>query len=108
MPVKTILGCALKNEEMISEPTRRKCILSRDAGEPARRYRPDQWNCGAVGWLIDAAGEAEGVRNALRWLAAGPFKERPLKMTVRGSGGVVQVTTLGALLAERADNGGTL
>jgi hemolysin-activating ACP:hemolysin acyltransferase len=72
---------------------------------PLRRLRPDQWHAGAIGWLIDAAGEAEGVRAALQWLAAGPFRERPLKLTVRGAGGAASVTTLEALLAERTDTG---
>jgi hypothetical protein len=69
-----------------------------------RRLRPEQWNCGTIGWLLDAAGDVEGVRNALQWLAAGPFKDRPLKMTV-GAAGATKVTTLDALLAERAEAG---
>jgi hypothetical protein len=43
------------------------------------------------------------VRTALQWLAAGPFMERPLKMTVHGAGEVARVTTLEALLAERSE-----
>jgi cytolysin-activating lysine-acyltransferase len=72
--------------------------------ESLRRLRPDQWNCGTIGWLLDAAGDVEGVRKALQWLAAGPFKDRPLKMTVGGAG-AAKVTTLDALLAERAEAG---
>jgi hemolysin-activating ACP:hemolysin acyltransferase len=77
--------------------------LLQDQAGPPRRLRPDQWNSGTIGWLIDAAGDASGVHNALQWLAAGPFKERPLKMTVRGASGTARVTTLGALLAEPAE-----
>jgi hemolysin-activating ACP:hemolysin acyltransferase len=79
-------------------------LLQRQA-VPLRRMRPDQWNCGAIGWLIDAAGEVEGLRNALQWLATGPFRERPLKMAVRGEGAGTTVTTLEALLGERIDTG---
>lgn len=76
--------------------------LQQQAG-PMRRLRPGEWKEGTIGWLIDAAGEAAAVRNALQWLAAGPFKERSLKMILRGAGGAVEVTTLGTLLAERAE-----
>jgi hemolysin-activating ACP:hemolysin acyltransferase len=68
-----------------------------------RRLRPDQWNSGTIGWLIDAVGDPRGVRNALQWLAAGPFKERPLKMTVRGTDSASIVTTLDAVLAQRPE-----
>lgn len=80
-------------------------LLLQERAGPLRRLRPDQWKCGATGWLIDAAGDVEGVRTALQRLAAGPFKEWPLKMTVRGAGGATTVTTLEALLAERTDAG---
>jgi hemolysin-activating ACP:hemolysin acyltransferase len=76
--------------------------LQQQAG-PMLRLRPDQWNNGTIGWLIDAAGDAVGVRAALQWLVAGPFKERPLKMIVRGTDGAAQVTTLGAVLAQRTE-----
>jgi len=66
---------------------------------PLRRLRPDQWNSGTTGWLIDAVGNPTGVRNALEWLAAGPFKERPLKIALRGADGTGTVTNLQALLA---------
>jgi hemolysin-activating ACP:hemolysin acyltransferase len=77
--------------------------LQQQAG-PSRRLRPDQWNNGTIGWLIDAVGDAVGVRTALLWLAAGPFKEQPLKMILRGADGAALVTTLGALLTERAES----
>ena len=82
-------------------------LLQKQAGS-LRRLRPDQWNCGEIGWLIGAAGAVEGVRTALRWLAAGPFKERPLKMTVRGVAGGTTVTTLESLLAEQAETAGVM
>jgi len=82
--------------------------LQQQAGSSMPRLRPDQWKCGETGWLIDAVGNAEGIRMALQWLAAGPFKDRPLKMSgVRKAGGPVDVTTLSALLAERAGAGTT-
>lgn len=81
-------------------------LLQQQAG-PLRRLRPDQWNGGTIGWLIDAVGDAAGVRNALQWLAAGPFKERPLKITMHGVGGVARVTTLEALLAEWSEPAST-
>ena len=77
-------------------------LLSQQAGR-LRRLRPDEWKNGPIGWLIDAAGDVAGVRAALQWLAAGPFKEKPLKMTVGGGGGAARVTTLGALMAEPAE-----
>ena len=77
--------------------------LRQEQAEPLRRLRPDEWKGGTVAWLIDAAGDAAGVRAALQWLAAGPFKEKPLKMTVRGGGGAARVTTLGTLMAESAE-----
>ena len=76
--------------------------LQQQVGQ-SRRLRPDQWNNGPIGWLIDAAGDVVGVRTALEWLAADPFKDRPLKMILRGLDGGVQVTTLGVLMAERAE-----
>ena len=82
-------------------------LLQKQA-ESLRRLRPDQWNCGTIGWLIDAAGDLEGVRAALQWLAAGPFKERPLKMTVRGAAGTTTVTTLESLLAEQEETAGAI
>jgi hemolysin-activating ACP:hemolysin acyltransferase len=72
---------------------------------PLRRLRPDQWNSGPIGWLIDVTGSPEGVRAALHWLAAGPFKDRPLKVAARGAGSATSVTNLKALLAEQARTG---
>jgi hemolysin-activating ACP:hemolysin acyltransferase len=77
--------------------------LLQEQAAPLRRLRPDEWKNGVIGWLIDAAGDSVGVRTALQWLAAGPFKEQPLKMTVRGEGETAKVTTLGALLTEAAE-----
>jgi hemolysin-activating ACP:hemolysin acyltransferase len=80
-------------------------MLEKQSGS-IRRLRPDQWNCGGVGWLIDAAGDAEGVRAALQWLAANPFRNCPLKVVVRGVKGVTEVTTLAAMLATRGEKSG--
>ena len=70
------------------------------------RLRPDEWKSGTIAWLIDAAGDAAGVRGALQWLAAGLFKELPLKMTMRGVDGMTGVTTLEDLMAGRAERVG--
>jgi hemolysin-activating ACP:hemolysin acyltransferase len=75
---------------------------------PIRRLRPDQWNCGSIGWLIDAVGGAQGVRHALQWLGAeGPFRERPLKLVAHGAGEAPKVTTLAALIADQGKAGGS-
>jgi cytolysin-activating lysine-acyltransferase len=87
---------------LVSEEVDR--LLQEQTG-PLRRLRPDQWNSGPIGWLIDATGSAEGVRAALHWLAAGPFKDQTLKMAVRGANGAKRIATLEALLAEQADSG---
>ena len=68
----------------------------------ALRLLPDEWNSGDIAWLIDAAGDAIGVGRALYWLAAGPFKERDLKMIVQRVDGARTVNTLAHFLAERA------
>lgn len=47
--------------------------------------RPDEWKSGDIAWLVDAVGSTEGVRAGLRWLKDGPFKERSLKLVVRGA-----------------------
>ena len=75
--------------------------LQKQAESP-RRLRPDQWKCGGIAWLIDAAGDVEGVRAALKWLAEGPFKERPLKITLPEAGRTT-VTTLRDQLAKRTE-----
>ena len=77
-------------------------LLQQQSG-PLLRLRPDQWNCGTIGWLIDTSGEAEGVLTAMRWLVTGPFNDVPLKMTVCGEGGEANVTTLQAILGERPE-----
>jgi len=57
--------------------------LQEAAGQRVR-LRPDEWKSGDIAWLIDAVGSAEGVKAGLRWLKEGPFKEKPLKMILRG------------------------
>ncbi|WP_052833170.1 toxin-activating lysine-acyltransferase [Bradyrhizobium sp. LTSP885] len=87
----------------VSEEVDRR--LTEQGTGPRTRLRPDEWKCGETAWLIDAIGNAEGVRTALQWLAAGPFKERLLKITMRGADPVMDVTTLQTLLAEQANIG---
>jgi cytolysin-activating lysine-acyltransferase len=69
------------------------------------RLRPDQWKSGEIGWLVDAVGTPAGVRAALQWLAAGPFKQRALNVIVRDAHGTASITTLAALMAVRAEAG---
>jgi|SRR5579872_3648342 len=66
------------------------------------RLRPDEWKSGDIGWLIDAVGQAEGLDAGLKWLKAGPFKERPLNLVTRDKQGTVAATTLEMLMADRA------
>lgn len=58
------------------------------------RLRPDEWRSGSIGWLIDAAGGAAGLKAALQWLGEGPFKGRTLKAMVRDASGAARVGTL--------------
>jgi hemolysin-activating ACP:hemolysin acyltransferase len=66
------------------------------------RLRPDEWKSGDIGWLIDAVGDGAGLEAALRWLKTGPFKERRLNLIARDKQGAAAVSTLEALIAERA------
>ena len=55
-------------------------------GHGARvRLRPDEWKSGEIAWLIDIVGVAEGLKEGLRWLNDGPFKQKDLKLMVQGS-----------------------
>jgi cytolysin-activating lysine-acyltransferase len=87
----------------VSEQVDRR--LAEQGSGPRARLRPDEWKGGETAWLVDAVGNAEGVRTGLQWLAAGPFKDRLLKMTVRGGDGAMDVTTLQDLLAQQANIG---
>jgi hypothetical protein len=62
------------------------------------RLRPDEWKSGTIGWLIDTVGSPDGVRHALQWLGEGPFRERALKVVVRGADGAAKVGMLTAVL----------
>lgn len=65
------------------------------------RLRLDEWKSD-VGWLIYAVGNAKGVDAALRWLKAGPFKERPLKAFAKG----IKIRTLSELIMPTAVDDG--
>lgn len=75
--------------------------LRQRAGQPVR-LRPDEWKSGEIGWLIDAVGNGKALDAALQWLKNGPFKERPLNLVTRSGQGAVAVSTLEALIADRA------
>ena len=67
------------------------------------QLRPDQWKSGAIGWLIDAAGDAIHLRHAFEWLASEPFRERPLNIVSQDASNTRCVTTLENLLAEQSE-----
>jgi cytolysin-activating lysine-acyltransferase len=62
------------------------------------RLRPDEWKSGNIAWIVDLVGAPAGMRHALQWLKAGPFKDKNLKLVVRDAMGVVRVETLVALM----------
>lgn len=84
---------------LVSEEVDRR--LEEQAGQHMR-LRPDEWTSGEIGWLVDVVGRPAEIRSALQWLAAGPFKERPLKMVVRDELGGAGVTMLDKLLARNS------
>jgi hemolysin-activating ACP:hemolysin acyltransferase len=75
--------------------------LQEGAGQRVR-LRPDEWKSGEIAWLIDAVGSAGGVKAGLRWLREGPFREGPLKLVARDKDGTAAISTLEALMADRA------
>jgi hemolysin-activating ACP:hemolysin acyltransferase len=77
-------------------------------GELSRRIRlrPDEWKSGEIGWIVDLVGATAGARQALRWLKAGPFKERSAKLVVRDATGEARVETLERLSNAPAPNEG--
>jgi hemolysin-activating ACP:hemolysin acyltransferase len=84
---------------LVSEEVDRR--LESQAGQ-LLRLRPDEWKSGTIGWLIGAAGSPAGVKSALRWLGAGPFKDRTLKVDVREAGSAAMVGTLGDVMKREA------
>jgi cytolysin-activating lysine-acyltransferase len=72
-------------------------LAAQDTG-PRVRLRPDEWKSGEIAWLIDAVGSDEGVNIGLRWLKRASFKERDLKLIVRGAD-KAQVETLDHLIS---------
>lgn len=79
---------------LVSEEVDRR--LQGDVGHRVR-LRPDEWRSGEIGWIVDLAGAPAGVRQALAWLEAGPFKERAAKLLVRAANGQARVATLDGL-----------
>jgi hemolysin-activating ACP:hemolysin acyltransferase len=77
-------------------------------GELSRRIRlrPDEWRSGEIGWIVDLVGAPAVARQALRWLKAGPFKERPAKLVVRDATGEAGVETLERISRPPAANEG--
>jgi cytolysin-activating lysine-acyltransferase len=63
------------------------------------RLRPDEWKCGDIAWIVDLAGAPAGMRYALQWLKAGPFKDKEAKLVVRDSSGAPQAVTLDKLMS---------
>lgn len=58
------------------------------------RLRPDEWKSGDIAWIVDLAGAPVGIRHALQWMKAGPFKDKDAKLVVRDAQGAARVETL--------------
>jgi len=58
------------------------------------RLRPDEWKSGEIAWVVDLVGAPVGVRQALQWLKAGPFKGRSAKVLTRNSNGATAIGTV--------------
>jgi hemolysin-activating ACP:hemolysin acyltransferase len=58
------------------------------------RLRPEEWKCGDIGWIVDWAGDPNGVSAAIAWLKAGPFKDKNAKIAVRDLAGGARIATL--------------
>lgn len=71
-------------------------VDQRLAGQVSQRLRlrPDEWKSGEIAWVIDAAGTGEAVNAALRWLLAGPLREKSVKAATRDEDGVPRVKRL--------------
>ena len=65
----------------------------------APRLRPDEWQSGEIGWIIDLAGDPRGISAALEWLKAGPFKARSAKLILRDGAGARVETLAGLMVA---------
>ena len=64
------------------------------------RLRPDEWKCGDIAWIVDLVGAPAGVANAVRWLRAGPFREREAKIVVREASAAARIETIGPSKSE--------
>lgn len=58
------------------------------------RLRPDEWKSGEILWLIEAIGEPRVTAGLLKELSDKTFKNRPVRMRVRGKDGKPAVRTL--------------
>ncbi len=67
------------------------------------RLRPDEWRAGENVWIVDTAGEAPLIGGALAELAAGPFKDKVVKVAVLSGEGGPRVEMLDALLKRAVD-----
>jgi hemolysin-activating ACP:hemolysin acyltransferase len=76
----------------VSEEVDRR-LTEQGVGSPVR-LRPDEWKSGEIAWLIDAAGSGEGFNTALRWLLAGPLKQRSVKAALRDTDGARRIKVL--------------
>jgi cytolysin-activating lysine-acyltransferase len=64
------------------------------------RLRPDEWKSGEIAWIVDLVGAPAGMRQAVQWLKAGPFRERAAKVVVRDAAGAARVTTFDELASK--------
>ncbi len=66
-----------------------------DLSAPAR-LRPDEWRSGDIPWLMELVCDARVQQALLKELSDNTFKNRPVKMRVRGADGKMQIGTLRA------------
>lgn len=72
--------------------------LSENPNAPIR-LRPDEWKSGTILWLIEAVGDPRVVPSLLKELNEKTFKDRQVKMRVRGEDGKPAIRALADALA---------
>lgn len=63
------------------------------------RLRPSEWTSGEHLWLMAAAGDPRAVPHFVEQLAKTEFKDKQVKMRLRGPDGKITIKTLGAVQA---------
>lgn len=57
--------------------------------------KPNEWASGDIVWIIAAAGDPRAIPKLLKQLNDTDFKDRPVKLRVKGTDGKSKITTLG-------------